>query len=229
MPVVNFEGVKHTFPDDFTEQEISKALSSLGDNKPQEIPDTPEMLEAEAATMGGVENARAHTVGFSDAVAFTLSNEIFGKTTYYSDPDTGEESNFGISKKSYPDEDIKNMTQERATAIYRRDFWDKPRLGQLPDRLATKVFDMGVNAGNTRGVKLLQAQLGTTITGVVNDATVKAVEAQDEEEVITGYVKTIKEYYKQASKKGKNAKHLGNWLRRADKLPEVADEESAEE
>ena len=43
---------------------------------------------------------------------------------YVDDPeDPGGETNFGISKRSYPQEDIPNMTLERATEIYQRDFW----------------------------------------------------------------------------------------------------------
>ena len=37
--------------------------------------------------------------------------------------DPGGETCWGISKRSYPHEDIKNLTQERAKQIYKRDFW----------------------------------------------------------------------------------------------------------
>src|SRR5688572_24264776 len=36
--------------------------------------------------------------------------------------DTGGETKYGISKKSYPSVDIKNLTLDQAIAIYKRDF-----------------------------------------------------------------------------------------------------------
>lgn len=220
MPVVNFEGKEHQFPDDFTEQDISKALASMGENKPAVIADTPEMVEAEAATLGAKAGAQAMSVNFNDAVTYALGNE----GGLVNDPsDSGGETNFGISKKSYPNENIKEMTKERATAIYRKDFWDKPKLGKLPDRLATKVFDSCVNTGNVRCILLLQKQLGVDTTGVINDATVKAVEALDEEVVIKGYIKVLKDYYKEVAKVGKNSRFLKGWLARAERMPEVVE------
>lgn len=220
MPVVDFEGKQHQFPDDFTEQDISKALATLGENKPTELATTPEMVEAEAATLGAKAGAQAMSVNFNGAVTFALSNE----GGYVSDPlDSGGETNFGISKKSYPSENIKEMTREKATEIYRKDFWDKPRLGKLPDRLATKVFDSCVNTGNVRCILLLQQQLGVSTTGVINDATVKAVDALDEEVVIKGYIKVLKDYYKEVAKVGKNKRFLKGWLARAERMPEVVE------
>ncbi len=43
---------------------------------------------------------------------------------YVNDPhDAGGETNMGISKRSYPDVDIKHLTREDAEEIYYRDFW----------------------------------------------------------------------------------------------------------
>ena len=43
---------------------------------------------------------------------------------YVNDPnDLGSETNFGISKRSYPNVDIKNLTKEQAIEIYHRDWW----------------------------------------------------------------------------------------------------------
>ena len=45
---------------------------------------------------------------------------------YVNDPiDKGGETKYGISKRSYPNLDIKNLTKEQAREIYYKDFWLK--------------------------------------------------------------------------------------------------------
>lgn len=70
--------------------------------------------------------------------------------------DPGGETNFGISKASYPHLDIANLTREQAIEIYRRDFWHAPGFAQLPPYIAGKIFDLGVNMGPRAAVKVLQ-------------------------------------------------------------------------
>ena len=70
--------------------------------------------------------------------------------------DSGGETNFGISKRAYPDEDIKELTVERAKELYKRDYWDRFKCGQLPDRIRHIYFDMCVNMGGGRATKILQ-------------------------------------------------------------------------
>lgn len=88
--------------------------------------------------------------------------------------DPGGETNLGISKRSYPKEDIRNMTRARAAQIYRRDFWDKLRCDELPDGLDLVEFDAAVNSGPSRGAKWLQQALGVAADGKVGMATIGA-------------------------------------------------------
>ena len=94
---------------------------------------------------------------------------------YVNDPhDPGGETNLGISKRSYPKEDIRNMTRARAAQIYRRDFWDKLRCDELPAGLDLVAFDAAVNSGPSRGAKWLQQALGVAVDGKVGLATIGA-------------------------------------------------------
>ena len=70
--------------------------------------------------------------------------------------DAGGETNFGISKRAYPDEDIKGLTVERAKELYKRDYWDRFKCNQLPSRVRHIYFDMCVNMGGGRATKILQ-------------------------------------------------------------------------
>ena len=88
--------------------------------------------------------------------------------------DPGGETNFGISKRSYPKEDIRNMTRARAGEIYRRDYWDAVHGDDLPAGLDLVAFDSAVNSGVSRGAKWLQEALGVTADGKIGPQTLAA-------------------------------------------------------
>ena len=76
---------------------------------------------------------------------------------YVNDPkDLGGETEYGITKRFYPDIDIKNLTIEQATDIYKSDYWDKNKVESLPQNLWHIYFDMCVNMGKRTAVKVLQ-------------------------------------------------------------------------
>lgn len=83
---------------------------------------------------------------------------------YSNDPrDPGGETNWGISKRSYPDVDIKDLSKDNAKQIYLRDFW-KP-LGNAPDVVKFQVFDFAVNSGMQTAIRKLQAAIGVADDG----------------------------------------------------------------
>ena len=76
---------------------------------------------------------------------------------YVNDPkDPGGETKYGVSRKAYPDLDIKNLTLDDAVDIYKRDYWDKAKVEELKPDLRHIYFDMVVNMGRSRAVKVLQ-------------------------------------------------------------------------
>jgi lysozyme family protein len=84
--------------------------------------------------------------------------------SYINDPmDPGGETKFGISKRSYPLEDIKNLTLERAREIYLLDFWDA--LGSTHPALKFQVFDFAVNSGIQTAIRKLQQAIGVADDG----------------------------------------------------------------
>jgi hypothetical protein len=81
---------------------------------------------------------------FERALAFVLMWE----GGYTNDPDDpGGETNFGISKRAYPRENIKAMTRERAAELYKRDYWIPAGCEGKPYPLALAIFDTAVNCG----------------------------------------------------------------------------------
>jgi lysozyme family protein len=112
-------------------------------------------------------------MNFDRAVALILDIE----GGYTMDPnDPGGETNFGISKRSYPDLDIKNLTAADATAIYLRDFWVPCQCATYHNGLDLLVFDAAVNQGVSAAIRMLQTELGVETDGVVGPATISALQ-----------------------------------------------------
>ena len=110
-----------------------------------------------------------------DAAFKRLIGHEGGYVNHPSDP--GGATNFGISKRSYPGEDIAGMTLERAKTIYKRDFWGPAACDALPDAVRFDVFDMAVNSGVRAAVRMLQEAIGETADGVVGPKTLQAVQS----------------------------------------------------
>ncbi|MFA9238271.1 MAG: glycoside hydrolase family 108 protein [Candidatus Paceibacteria bacterium] len=75
--------------------------------------------------------------------------------------DRGGETKYGISKKTYPDLDIPNLTLHEAKKIYFYDFWNEENLTlpNVKDReIAIELFDTAVNMSpRTAGIFLQRA------------------------------------------------------------------------
>ena len=93
-------------------------------------------------------------MSFDQALKFVLERE----GGYVNDPlDPGGETKYGISKKSYPNVDIRHLTPELAAVIYQSDYWAPAGCDDLSPDLALVVFDTAVNCGVKRAVEWLQA------------------------------------------------------------------------
>ena len=80
---------------------------------------------------------------------------------YVNDPlDPGGETNFGISKRTFPDVDIRTLSKDQAISIYRECYWLPGIYDAIVDQdTATKVFDLAVNMGHRAAHRLLQKAL----------------------------------------------------------------------
>ena len=136
--------------------------------------------------------------------------------------DPGGETNFGISKRSYPKLDIKNLTKAEARDIYRRDFWVKGEFGKLTSQaVATKGFDLSVNMGLRAGIRLLQKAAKTfvptlKVDGKVGPNTINAVNAIHPPDLLKEMrVQAAVRYAKIAVKTPDSTVFLLGWMRRA--------------
>jgi lysozyme family protein len=111
---------------------------------------------------------------FEKAFQRTIGHE----GSYVLDPrDPGGETKWGVSRRSYPRENIAEMTIERARVIYERDFWVAAKCDEMPDKLAAEVFDAAVNSGIPQAARWLQRALGVADDGVIGAVTLSAARA----------------------------------------------------
>lgn len=101
--------------------------------------------------------------------------------------DKGGFTRFGISSKSYPQLNIKNLTLTDAKQIYFSDYWRRQACDELPPGLDLLVFDCAVNQGASRAASFLQEILGLRMDGVIGPVTLAAVRGSDIRQVMIDY------------------------------------------
>ena len=140
---------------------------------------------------------------------------------YVNDPsDSGGETKYGISKRSFPDVDIKNLTLDEAKNIYLKNYWN-PLYTQIKDEsLAIKLFDLGINLGVAKAVILLQNAVYdfepiNKIDGKLGKITLELTNKYSDLGLYDAYIGKVEFYYRQITVKSpKNLKFLKGWLNR---------------
>lgn len=105
-----------------------------------------------------------------------------GYVNHPSDP--GGETQWGISKRSYPTLDIKNLTRNQAKAIYQRDFWSVVHADEMYDGVAFQTLDFAVNSGIQTAIRYLQRALKVADDGHWGPVTLAASKAMSESDQI---------------------------------------------
>jgi lysozyme family protein len=148
-------------------------------------------------------------VNFDAAFNRLISNE----GGYSNNPlDPGGETNWGISKRSYPNVDIKNLTRNGARAIYLSDFWLRGAMDQYDPALSFQVFDAAVNHGIETAVRMLQRAAGCADDGHVGPVTITSVKANSVTDMLMLFLAERIEFWTRLSTWGEFGK---GWARRA--------------
>jgi lysozyme family protein len=136
--------------------------------------------------------------------------------------DTGGETRYGISKRSYPNLDIKNLTKDQAREIYHKDFWLKAKCEEInDDNLAIKLFDLCVNTGISQAVKLIQRALRSAKQivaedGLIGPNTLSAINRADPTDLLAALKSESAGYYRMIVQANPSQqKFIQGWLRRA--------------
>ena len=97
--------------------------------------------------------------------------------------DPGKATNMGITiatlgawrRTKVTNEDVRNLTQAEALAIYKAQYWDTVRADLLPLGLDYLTFDYAVNSGPARAIKDLPRTVGADADGVIGQKTLDAI------------------------------------------------------
>lgn len=157
-----------------------------------------------------------HSQAFIEALDFLLAREG-GYVNHPDDP--GGETNLGISKRSYPNEDIRRMTRERAAFIYHRDYWLPNRCGDMPRWIALPMFDFAVNAPASSARIALQRVVYAHPDGKLGpksmDAIKAAVSCHGEREIGLQFIDArLVRYIRRVQNGRSSPKFLLGWTRR---------------
>ena len=124
-------------------------------------------------------------MNFEQAIERILSHE----GGYVNDPrDPGGETQWGISKRSYPHLNIKALTRQDAKKIYREDFWNRIHADEMYDGLAFQALDFAVNSGIETAVRKLQLAAGVADDGYWGPVTQAALASRSESDLIMRFV-----------------------------------------
>lgn len=166
------------------------------------------------------------------SILFVLARE----GGYVSDPaDPGGETNMGITKRDFPNEDIKNLTRERVTEIYQSEYWSnygpqKSFCDHLPWPLNMVHFDCTVNIGNLkrgpdgapiwtgRANKILQRALAVTDDGIIGPHTLAVAGRTNLEDAMRAIEERRRYYRDLVVARPDLAKFQNGWLHRCEQL-----------
>ena len=168
-----------------------------------------------------------YTPQFLKSMEFVMKWE--GGDKYTNDPDDpGGETKYGICKAAFPNEDIKNLTEDRANYLYYTHFWLKCCCNMMPMIVALPVFDMAVNNGPKNSILALQRALcdcGFPILddGLIGSTTLGAIHAiPDKKDLAEECLQNREEHYDNCVKRRpKSAKYRKGWQNRVNDLRKV--------
>jgi len=110
--------------------------------------------------------------------------------------DPGGATNLGITQaalsrfrgRPVTKAEVRSLTVDEATEIYRRNYWEPCRCDELPDGLDLAVFDCAVNQGVSRASLLLQQAAGLKPLGGIGPRTVAAANAASLEPLLIEFM-----------------------------------------
>ena len=153
-------------------------------------------------------------MSFKNCIPIILKHE----GGYVNNPnDPGGETNFGISKRSFPEIDIKSLTPEKAADIYYHFYWLPMKLDKINDEnIQLELFDFGVNAGKSRAIKKVQQLCKIKQDGIIGQQTIEAINIYPGN-FLKDYKHARRVYYEYIANRNTKLKvFLKGWLKRVD-------------
>lgn len=86
----------------------------------------------------------------------------------------------GISAATYPNLDIKNLTDSEIKEIYYKDWWLKLKLDRFPSEMRYAFFDAAFHSGSYNAIRMWQRALQVKDDGIIGKKTMAASKAIDD-------------------------------------------------
>jgi lysozyme family protein len=120
-------------------------------------------------------------IAFETAIERILSHE---GGYVFDGRDPGGETQWGISKRSYPSIDIKGLTRDFAKTLYLRDFWNPVvQVATDDSALRFQMLDAAVNHGMGNAVRFAQRAVGVADDGNFGPNSIAALKRMDAHDV----------------------------------------------
>jgi len=115
-------------------------------------------------------------------------------------------------------EDIRLMDPDKSSPIYKKYFWDKFPMTEIPAQIAYVLFDVAVNSGHKTAAKLLQKALGVTPDGVIGTQTLQVLQMVDSASFVANRMLDLRrrQYRDYVEHDSTLSKFLDGWLNRCD-------------
>ena len=121
--------------------------------------------------------------------------------------DPGGETNMGIAKRYHPNEDIKNLTRERANAILYNEVWNWNGINKLPREIRGFVFDHGIRTSPQNAIETTHRALGINPVGdIIGNTTLDLLKNTNYEDFLRKYQDLVREQ----DRNNKNYRYCGN-------------------
>jgi len=139
--------------------------------------------------------------------------------------DPGGETNLGVTKKVWEEwvgHEVKTMqglTPEDVAPMYQAKFWMSCYANQLPVGIDYMAFDMAVNGGPGRSVKLLQECLGCVPDGTIGPRTMQLIDQKKPEDIVEAFSQRKIDFYKSLATFATFGK---GWLKRVEDVKQNA-------
>ena len=141
---------------------------------------------------------------WSEALAHVLKYEG-GYVNHPADP--GGMTNLGVTRRVWEEwtgkpateADMRGLTIEMVTPLYKKRFWDAVRGDDLPSGVDLCVFDFAVNAGVGRASRFLQQVVGVVADGAIGPKTLAAVTKMPADEIVERFCDLREAHYKSLS------------------------------
>lgn len=102
---------------------------------------------------------------------------------------------YGIAANTYPELNIKELTESQARAIYFEDWWNKLGMERFGSAMQYQMFDAAFNHGMRNASKIYQRAVGAVDDGIIGSNTLNAAKEISEDDLLFRFLAFRLKFY----------------------------------